>query len=501
MAINRRQFLRSAAVSGMVGVSMGRAGSARAEDGERAEWPDSPFLTGNYGPVSEEIEAEDLAVVGRIPEGLEGMFVRNGPNPQFPPIGNYHWFDGDGMLHGVLLRGGKASYRNRWVRTRGFVEERKSGKAIWGGLAEPPNMGLVARGKPMFKNAANTSVVWHDGKLMALWEGGEPHVISVPDLGTVGPYDFDGALRHAFTAHPKVDPVTGEMLCFGYQPVPPYLRYSVVDAEGTIRSTTAIDLPRPVMMHDFAVTDRHSIFMDLPATFDFARLLTGGPFLKYEPDLPSRFGILPRHGEGSEVKWFESPSCYVFHTLNAYEEGEEVVLVGCRYGRFPGALGMGGPPSDEHPNAPGSDDDAPRIYRWRFNLASGETREETLHDVPCEFPRINDARMGRPTRFGYAMEGEMGGFLKVDLRGGLTLRHRHGPGRLGGEGVFVPKPDATAEDDGWLITYVFDRDADTSEMVVVDTLAFDDDPVARVLIPRRIPYGFHGTWLPSDVLG
>jgi carotenoid cleavage dioxygenase len=501
MAINRRQFLGSAAISGMLGVPFGRSGMAWAEDGRQAEWPDSPFLGGNYGPVFEEIEAEDLKVVGRIPEGLEGMFVRNGPNPQFPPIGNYHWFDGDGMLHGVLLRGGKASYRNRWVRTQGFVEEREAGRAIWGGMSQPPDLKLVAQGKPMFKNAANTSVVWHDGKLMALWEGGAPHVISVPDLGTVGEHTFYGALRHAFTAHPKIDPQTGEMLCFGYQPVPPYLQYSVVDAGGTIRSTTAIDLPRPVMMHDFAVTERHSIFMDLPATFSFARMMTGGAFLKYQPELPARFGILPRHGEGSEIKWFESPSCYVFHTLNAYEEGDEVVLVACRYGRFPGDLGMGGPPSDEHPNGPESADDAPRLHRWRFNLASGETREETLDDAPCEFPRINDALMGRPTRFGYVMDGEMTSFLKVDLRGGPTLRHRHGPGRLGGEGVFVPKPDATAEDDGWLITYVFDREAGTSEMVVIDTQAFDGEPVARVLIPRRIPYGFHGTWLPADLIG
>jgi carotenoid cleavage dioxygenase len=162
---------------------------------------------------------------------------------------------------------------------------------------------------------------------------------------------------------------------------------------------------------------------------------------------------------------------------------------------------MGGPPSDEHPNGPESADDAPRLHRWRFNLASGETREETLDDAPCEFPRINDALMGRPTRFGYVMDGEMTSFLKVDLRGGPTLRHRHGTGRLGGEGVFVPKPDATAEDDGWLITYVFDREAGTSEMVVIDTQAFDGEPVARVLIPRRIPYGFHGTWLPADLIG
>ena len=499
MSFNRRQFLRSAAAAGMLGVPFGRP--ARASDEGGAEWPDDPFLQGNYAPVHEEITADDLRVIGRIPDGLDGMFVRNGPNPQVPPIGDYHWFDGDGMLHGVLLRDGKASYRNRWVRTRGFLAEREAGHAIWGGLGTPPNPALLARGEPPFKNAANTSVVWHDGKLMALWEGGEPHVISVPDLGTVGPRDFDGRLKHAFTAHPKIDPSTGEMFCFGYQPVKPYLQYSVVGADGALRSTSAIDLPEPVMMHDFAVTERFAIFMDLPATFNWARMLAGGPFLKYEPDRPSRFGILPRQGEGSEVRWFESPPCYVFHVLNAFEEGDEVVLLGCRYGRFPGELAMGGPPTDEHPNAPEAADDAPRLHRWRFNMSTGETREQTLDDVPCEFPRINDALTGRPSRFGYAMGGAMDRFLKYDLRSGSTSVHRHGEARLGGEGVFVPRPDATEEDDGWLVTYVYDREEDASEMVVVDALAFDDEPVARVLIPRRIPYGFHGTWLPGEFLG
>lgn len=492
MPVHRRQFLRAAGAAGLLGLPVGRAS---ADD----DWPDDPFLQGNYAPVSEEITADDLPVIGRIPDGLRGMFVRNGPNPQFPPIGDYHWFDGDGMLHGVFLRDGRASYRNRWVRTRGFAMEREAGHAIWGGLNDRPDPKLALRGLPMFKNAANTSVVWHDGKLMALWEGGEPHVVTVPDLGTVGPYDYDGRLKHPFTAHPKIDPRTGELFCFGYQPVAPFLQYSVVSADGTLRSTTPIDLPVPVMMHDFAVTERFAVFMDLPATFDWGRMLRGGPFLRYEPDRPSRFGILPRSGDGP-VRWFEAPSCYVFHTLNAYEDGDEVVLIACRYGTFPGGLGMGGPPSNEHPNAHGSADDAPRLHRWRFHLATGATTEETLADLPCEFPRINDARTGLPNRYGFLMGASMDRFLKIDLRTGATTEHLHGPGRLGGEGVFVPRPGAVSEDDGWLVTYVHDRAEDTSELVILDAHAFDAEPVARVPLPRRVPYGFHGTWLPADLL-
>ena len=497
MPSNRRRFLGRMAALGL----LGRSVQARSIEGdEPAEWPDSPFLEGNYAPVAEEVTAEALRVIGAIPDALEGMYVRNGPNPQFPATGNYHWFDGDGMLHGVLLRDGRASYRNRWVRTAGFEEERDAGHSIWGGLADPPKLSLLARGRPLFKNAANTAVIWHEGKLLTLWEGGEPYAVAAPDLETIGPETFDGRLRHAFTAHPKRDPITGELLCFGYQPVRPYLRYSVIDADGVLRSTTPIELPEAVMMHDFAITEHYSIFMDLPATFSFARALRGDSILKYEADRPSRFGILPRHGEGSEIRWFESPPCYVFHTLNAFEDGDEVVLLAIRYGRFPGALGMGGPPTDEHPGAPDSPDDAPRLHRWRFNLLTGRSTEETLDDLPCEFPRINDQLLGRPSRYGYALDGPMGALLKFDHSRNTTTRHPFGPGRFGGEGVFVPRPGGSREDDGWLLTFVFDRPSGTSELTVIDTLAFDTPPIARVLIPARIPFGFHGTWVPSDLM-
>ncbi len=502
MSIQRREFLKAVAGAGIFGIPFGNpAFGAISQDEITAEWPDNPFLNGNYRPVFEEVDATDLKILGSLPAELQGMFVRNGPNPQFPPKGNYHWFDGDGMLHGVLIRDGKASYRNRWVRTSGFEAEANAGKAIWGGLSEPPDMKLVAQGLPPFKNAANTSVVWHDGKLLALWEGGDPHVISVPELGTIGPIDFDGKLKHAFTAHPKIDPVTGEMFCFGYQPVPPFVSYSVIDVDGTIRSTSGIDVPQPVMMHDFAITERYAIFMDLPATFNWVRMLAGGPFLSFQPERPSRFGVLPRDGDTSQIRWFESPACYVFHTLNAFEEGDEVVLIGCRYERFPGSLGMGGPQAGGALESPNDDAETPRLYEWRFNMVTGETTESTIDDIPAEFPRVNDEMMGRQSRFGYVVGGSMDRFVKFDFLKRRSVAHHHGKGRLGGEGVFVPRPNAAKEDDGWLLTFVYDQSKDASELVIVDTQAFDDEPVARVLIPHRIPFGFHGTWLSSDLLG
>src|SRR5215212_4790103 len=231
------------------------------------------FLQGNFSPVREEITADNLTVIGKLPPEMDGMFVRNGPNPQFPPIKNYHVFEGDGMLHGVHIREGRASYRNRYIRTPYWKAENAAGRALYGSFLDPPSVTALLRlGRnwlkrlPLMKNTANTALVYHDGRLLALWEGGEPHEIQVPGLDTVCPYTYSGGLKHQFTAHPKVDPATGEMLFFGYSPFKPSVQYSVVNAQGQIISTTTIDVPRPVMMHDFAVTPRHTLFMDLPIT-------------------------------------------------------------------------------------------------------------------------------------------------------------------------------------------------------------------------------------------
>jgi carotenoid cleavage dioxygenase-like enzyme len=286
------------------------------------------FLSGNFAPVHEEVTADNLRVTGELPAGLNGMFIRNGPNPRFSPMGRYHWFDGDGMLHGVRISNGTASYRNRWVRTAVWKADDAAGRELMPGILEMGRLPMPA-GVPA--NKANTALVWHDGRLLALWEGGEPTHVRMPGLETAGPYDYCGALVSAFTAHPKVDEATGEMMFFGYSLFqPPYVRYSVVARDGEIVRTVPIELPVGVMMHDFAITERHTIFMDLPLTFRIERAMQGGPPLAFERDRPSRFGIMPRHGDGTGIRWFEAPACFVYHTLNAYEDGDEVVLTACR---------------------------------------------------------------------------------------------------------------------------------------------------------------------------
>src|ERR1043166_8760477 len=462
------------------------------------------FLQGNFAPVHEEVTIADLKVFGKLPPELDGMFVRNGPNPQFPPIKNYHWFEGDGMLHGVRIRDGAASYRNRYIRTRGWQMENACGKTVYGSFLDPITLRMILRiswnsllRRDLMKNTANTALVYHDRRLLALWEAGEPHEIEVPGLRTVGAYRFGGKLTHQVTAHPKIDPATGEMLFFGYDPFRPVVSYSIVNAEGHLTSTTRIRVRRPVMMHDFAITSRYTIFMDMPFTFNVRRALRNEPVLKLEPELGARFGILPRYSDGEEIKWFEVASGYVFHTLNAYEEGDEVVLLACRTDDFPDSFFMpsnGGPVIDPAWS--------PVMYRWRINLTTGEVQEKQLDDVPCDFPRVNDELVAKKSRYGYTSTLMTGpnALMKYDYEKARTGLHLHGPKRIGGEGVFVPRPNRKSEDDGWVITYVHDEGTNQSELVVIEAQDFNAAPIARVQIPVRVPYGFHGTWIPGDKL-
>jgi carotenoid cleavage dioxygenase len=490
MTLTRRHFLHGTVATGLLSL-LGR--DALADDKE----PESPFLQGNYGPVKEEVTADDLKVIGKLPAEMDGMFVRTGPNPQFPPRGRYHWFDGDGMLHGVRVRDGKASYRNRYVQTAGWKAEKKAGKALWGGLLDPPDFSAPLLDGLPFKNTANTALVWHHGKLLALWEAGAPHVVGIPGLDTLGRENFGGKLKHPFTAHPKVDPATGELIFFGYTPLAALVYYGVADARGVVVHATTVKVPRPVMMHDCAVSAKHTVLLDLPVTFDPTAAAKGKPVLAYDAGHGARLGVLPRRGKGEEVRWFEVKPCYVFHTLNAYDDGDEVVVLGCRLPKLPDVIAG----SSEKADAKTLWADSGVLYRWRLDLKTGKVAEGPVDDAPSDFPRVNEALAGRATRFGYAAEfgGELfGGLLKYDLDRGKSERHAHGRGRTGGEGVFVPRPDGKGEDDGWLVTYVHDGGSGTSEMVVIDARDFAAAPVAQVVLPQRVPYGFHGTWVPGS---
>jgi len=457
----------------------------------------NPWLQGNFAPVDDELDTGPLAVTGEIPAALQGEYLRNGFNPAVPPRPSYHWFDGDGMIHGVRLAEGTARYRNRWVQTKGLQAELREGRSLYGGMAEftLPDPDLLAE-VGMVKNLANTNIIRHAGRLFALWEAGHPTEMAAADLSTIGETDLGGALAGPMTAHPKVDPDTGALCFFGVNGFAPYLHYYELDAAGALTRSEPIELPGPVMMHDFVVTERHAVFFDLPALLDVEGMLNGGPIVRWAPEHGARIGVLPRDGGNADIRWFELDPFYVFHFLNGWDDGDTVVVDGCRADDL--VVGFG---EERTPEA----GEFPHLHRWRLDLGTGAVTEEALDDRSGDFPRINDDRAGRRNRYGYVAHAgaltqtgaRFDGVVKHDLEAGASNVHRYGDHHVCGEAVFAADPDGTAEDDGWLLNFVYDAEADTSELVILDARDLDADPVARVHLPRRVPFGPHGNWLPD----
>lgn len=465
----------------------------------------NPYLMGNYAPVDTEITAENLTVIGEIPADLNGMYVRNGPNPRFKPNGRYHWFDGDGMLHAVLIRDGKVNYRNRWVRTEGFEREAHAGGPLWTGIMEPPLKNPRQNVHMPVKDTANTSIDYYDGKLIATWYlAGEPYAIDPQTLETLGKEDFGHTLpeRSNMSAHCKVDENSNELLFFDYSPLPPYMMYGVVGANGRVQHCVPIDLPGPRMPHDMAISENYSILMDLPLIADPAAAKAGRHKILFDREMPARFGVIPRFGASDSIRWFEASPCYMYHTINAWEEGDEVVMDCCRV-KHPA------PP----PNAVTRLEkmlgylrlDA-RIYRYRFNLRTGQTIEQELDDINTEFPRMNTQLLGRKSRYAYNVSITndktllFDGLVKYDTARGTSKRYRFGNGRYGSEAPFASRPDAVDEDDGYLLSFIYDEREDRSELLILDAQNITDGPLARVIIPQRIPYGFHACWVPGNQL-
>lgn len=457
-----------------------------------------PFLAGNLFPVEREIDAT-CEVIGTLPAGLRGDFVRNGPNPMFEPLGKYHMFDGDGMLHRVRFGEGAPTYRNRWIRTPQLEAEIRNGRALYHGLAELfdfPDASLVGDAGPI-KNPANTHIIRHAGRHLALWEGGPPTEVDA-ELGTVGVWDFAGRLAGGMTAHPRLDPRTGEMVFFAYSPIPPYLRYHVVDASGALVHSTEIELPAPVMMHDFVITEQYSVLLDSPARFNLSG--DGGDMMRWQPELGCRLGVLPRFGTNEDVRWFEIEPGHVQHFWNAWEEGQRIVLSGSRLGHADFGMETSGDLDDSNADAT-----AGRPADFWIDLQSGEAGWEQRDELGGDFCRFNDDYDGVANRFDYMAAflgdndviGDFDTIVKYDNRtGARTLWHAGADGHVG-EAVFAPDPDGAAEDDGWLVCAVYDSARDHSEVVVIDAHDVEAGPIARVQIPQRMPFGFHANWFAA----
>ncbi len=445
--------------------------------------PSKPWwLRGDFAPVPNETETADLHVEGTLPRELAGLYVRNGSNPK--PGWSPHWFLGDGMVHGVVIGDGKATwYRNRYVRTSLLAA---------GG-------GLTAKGAPGGASGlSNVSVVHHAGKLLTLGEVGFPYELRAKDLSTVGAYDFGGRLKGNMTAHPKIDPETGQMHFFGYNFAEPYLVYHVADHTGALVSSQPVSVKASTMIHDFAITDRDVVFWEMPVLFDMKLAVqmvsearsTIMPYV-WTPKYGSRLGVMPLGGPASSIRWVEIEPCYVFHGMNAWREGNDVVLDVCRMDKvFQGHNGLG-PPS--------------YLHRWRIDTSGPALtfHDEVRSDLAADLPSIDRRYAGRAYRHGWRVEAPpandnvvLTGAVHIDAKTGTETRWDPGPQHSSGEWLFVATgPD---EGEGVVMTYTYDQATATSALVVLDARDVGAGPMARITLPQRVPYGFHATWVPAN---
>jgi carotenoid cleavage dioxygenase-like enzyme len=443
-----------------------------------------PLLTGVHEPMSEELTLHDLAVEGEIPSALDGRYVRIGPNPAAPDPRSYHFFTGDGMLHGIRIEDGRAVwYRNRWIRSEEVAKVR-------GGPAAP--------GPRHVFDTVNTSVLHHAGSGWALVEAGSTPVRFDEELAAQRYDDFGGTLPGSFTAHPRRDPATGELHAICYEAVDPKrVRYNVVDAAGRVRRSVTIPVAHGPLIHDCAITGRYVIILDLPLTLSMRVVLAGYGFpYRWNPNHPARIGLLPRDGEADDIRWIAINPCFVFHNANAYDLPDgRVALDVIAYDRMF---------ADEND---GPDENPRGLERWTIDAVAGTVEHRTIDPAPQELPVIDNRRTGLPYRYAYALGlpermtetlvGEAP-LIKHDLEQGSRTTHAFGPGRIPGEFVFVPASPDGAEDEGWLIGLVIEGDGASTALEILDARDIAAPPIATVRIPHRVPPGIHGAWFATD---
>ena len=469
---------------------------------------DHPYLNGAWTPNFREYDADDMEIIGEIPTDIDGIYLRNTENPVHDAIGKYHPFDGDGMLHMMRFKDAKAEYRNRFVRTRGFELEQEAGRALWVGIMGKPSRselpGWGAHGH--IKDSSSTDVLVHAGQILStFWQCGDGYRLDPVSLDTLGIESWTP--KDGISAHPKLDPHTGELLFFNYSTEAPYMHYGVVSPDNRLLHYVPVPLPAPRLPHDMAFTEHYSILCDFPLYWPEQMIAQDFYVPVYNPQLPARFAVIPRYGNSDEIRWFEARSTYVLHFTNAWEDGDEIVLDGY-FQNDPAPPPLASMP--EKHGVMGSNVDLyslkTHLHRWRFNLVTGETREETLYnDTIVEFGVINQNYAARRNRYTYSVTSKPGwflftGILKHDLDTGSTTRFDFGEERYGSEAPFIPRENASAEDDGYLVSFITDMKKDRSECVLIDARDIEKGPVCRIILPHRICSGTHAVWASAREL-
>ena len=436
---------------------------------------------------------------GSIPRELTGVYLRNGPNCRFPPLGSYTYpLDGDGMLHAIELADGQARYRNRYVRTPGLEAEERAGRALWGGLLTPvfpskEEVGAELAGQ--FKDLPDVSVIRHAGQYLALAESARPFRVT-RDLATLGPWDFGGGLSDGICAHPKIDPVTGELVVFRYGFAPPYLTWATVGPDGTVsHRERSIDLDKPHMIHDFAVTEHFILLFVCPAVFDASG--AAAAVLRWQPELGTRIALVQRRGSSDGLRWIATEPFWVWHFANAFEaaaaDGSTTIMIDF--------------PRWSHPGFDRSTPASCGVVRAEIDPVRGSIRLDQSDDRLAEFPRIDDRRIGRPHRWFYVASkepsrqplplGEWNELSRYDMQTGDVVTQKAGSLRLG-EPVFAPAGPAAAEDQGYVVTFATDAATLQSYFLILHAADIAGEPAATLRIPHRVPAGLHGCWVPGN---
>ncbi len=470
-----------------------------------------PYLSGAWTPVHEEVTVEELEVIeGAIPADIDGIYLRNTENPVHQPLGRHHPFDGDAMVHQVDIRGGKASYRNRFVRTHCFEAEQIAGGALWGGLMDPTGTskrpGFGAHGG--LKDTGSTDIIVHAGVAYAtFYQCGEAWMldpVTLENLGKAPWGPLDGV-----SAHPKVDEQTGELMFFNYSVHAPYMHYGVVDRAGKLVHYVPIPLSGPRLPHDMAITKNWSILNDMPLYWDAELLKREIHAARLHEGEPTRFALIPRHGGIHDIRWFEAAPTYVLHWTNAWEEigpdGDEVVLEGyfqekpmpdplVEFGKYAHMMAY----VDEHSFQP-------QLHRWRFNLTTGETREERLSDRIVEFGMINPDYLMKPSRYVWSTTSKPGwflfnGYVRHDTQTGEEQAYQLPEGVYASESPIVPRKGASTENDAYLVTFLIDENKGTSELAILDASDVTKGPICRAHLPHKISSGVHSTWVERVML-